>query len=129
MHGSAGSDIGGPAGSRIDGEPSTRGAGNPSYGTGGLLVIKAGIIKNMGTLSSHGASAHTAWDSRSVTGGGSGGGSINVFYETCENFIPSSITVTGGAKTGNYPGGAGGNGSITIGTIQDGTFKCEYKNY
>lgn len=129
-NGSAGSDIGGPAGKRTDGnEPTTMGAGNPSGGTGGLLVIKAMTVKNMGILSSCGVSAHAPWDNKSTSGGGSGGGSINVFYENCENFIPSSIIVTGGARIGTYPGGAGGNGSITVGTVADGTFKCEYKNY
>ena len=60
-------------------------------------------------------------------GGGSGGGSINIFYK--DSFIKGTISTTGGAG-GNghyfcYDGGAGGDGCISIGNISTGTY-AEY---
>lgn len=66
-------------------------------------------------------------------GGGSGGGSINLFYKV--NVTKGTILVNGGTK-GNaqsvisttvgydygYAGGNGGSGCITIGNISTGTF-------
>lgn len=66
-------------------------------------------------------------------GGGSGGGSINLFYKT--NITKGTITVNGGTRGGaqavifhthgrdyGYAGGNGGTGCITIGNIYTGTF-------
>ena len=130
LDGTDGSDIGGPAGTGHDSEIFLTGAGNPTNGTGGLLIIKAKTIKNMGTLIANGSSVSRQYDAVTATGGGSGGGSINVFYESCEIFDATKVSAQGGAKLGGTPaGGAGGNGSITIGSIATGDFVCNYKNY
>lgn len=61
--------------------------------------------------------------------GGAGGGSINIFYEDAESYIDGSKCAVNGGRGGAYTGngykcyaGAGGNGSITIGSIESGTF-------
>ena len=51
--------------------------------------------------------------------GCSGGGSINLFYETFEKSANSVIDATGGRQTYR---GSGGNGSITKGKMIEGTF-------
>lgn len=61
-------------------------------------------------------------------GGGSGAGSINIFYKTNSSTQTSSITATGGeGGTGgsfkgswgcSVKGGNGGNGSVTLKQIQ-----------
>lgn len=61
-------------------------------------------------------------------GGGSGGGSINLFYNN--SITKGTITATcgyggtngGGSWTYKRVGGNGGAGSITIGNISTGTF-------
>lgn len=117
--GYAGSDIGGPGGSGM-----RNGSGNPSNGTGGLLIIKAKKIKNAGTLTARGVVAGAIYDAVTSTAGSSGGGSINVFYEECENLDKSKISAKGGEKVAGVTpaGGAGGEGTVTIGNISTGTF-------
>ncbi len=57
-------------------------------------------------------------------GGGSGGGSINLFYKS--NITRGSINSNGGTygtgESARRNGGYGGAGSITIGNISTGTF-------
>lgn len=56
-------------------------------------------------------------------GGGSGGGSINIFYKG--SIQKGSLSVYGGSGGSCYRGrhgGSGGAGSITIGNISTGTF-------
>lgn len=58
-------------------------------------------------------------------GGGSGAGSINVFYKGSiekERNIIASGGAGGSTRNYGYSGGNGGNGSITIGNISTGTF-------
>lgn len=102
------------------------GAGNPggtgnSYpgqtGTGGLLIIYANNMKNEGTIKSNGSSGGGV-----RSGGGSGGGSINIFYKNTYECIKGIYSNAGGPKTGSTQGGAGGNGTTTIGSIATGTF-------
>ena len=117
-----GSDEGG-AGGRASGR--SGGAGNPggsgspagANGTGGLLIIYANAFDNQGSLTSNGAKggAHTY-----SPGGCSGGGSINVFYNQLIN--RGTITSVGGTQS---HGGAGGAGSITVGSVASGTFVHE----
>jgi hypothetical protein len=80
------------------------GAGNPSGGTGGLLIIIAKSIRNNGSIVSNGtaincATRFTAWSSGFNCAGGSGGGSIQMFYKyTYSN--TGTITVTPGERAG-----------------------------
>lgn len=59
-------------------------------------------------------------------GGASGGGSVNIFYR--EIITRGNITARGGTGGTVNPelstaiGGAGGSGSITVGSIATGTF-------
>lgn len=91
------------------------GAGNPSGGTGGLLIIYAVVLVNNGIIESNGSRGYTG----RVSGGSSGGGSVNVFIDKYfeNNTVIGTLTANGGSAvptTGSYPGGAGGNGCITI---------------
>lgn len=58
---------------------------------------------------------------KKLGGGGSGGGSINIFYTNISQI--STLEVKGGSAV-NYSG-AGGDGTVTIGRILDGTFVKE----
>ena len=105
-------------------------------GSGGLLVIYANELNNQGTISSNGSNGAGAWCNLpgeykgAVGGGGSGGGSINVFYRTLSNI--GTITANGGAggdvqncidgNMGCINGGAGGNGTVTLGNVSSGNF-------
>lgn len=58
-------------------------------------------------------------------GGSSGGGSINVFYDSLENCNWSGVTAVGGATEGQSQGyyfRKGGDGSVTFGSVSSGTF-------
>ncbi len=85
-----------------------------SNGTGGLLIIKADIINNLGRIKSNGSNGANT----SYSGGSSGGGSINIFYSN--RATNKGLYDLKGGTTSN--GGAGGNGTITIGNISTGTF-------
>ena len=62
------------------------------------------------------------------SGGASGGGSINIFYHHL--ISQGNIEANGGDAIGIEAfGGNGGAGSITVGSIESGSFVCEYKNY
>lgn len=106
------------------------GSGVAENGTGGLLVIYSNIINTEnGKISSNGSQGGVG----SLTGGGSsGGGSINIFYKTKINYNKNNelITSLGGSIVGSkYPGGRGGNGTISIGNIINGKYENTYKNY
>ena len=84
-------------------------------GTGGLLIVYAGILNNSGTFKANGSSGGAAHGS----GGASGGGTINIFYD--DLLALGSAEVYGGApsKYGGYPAsGSGGNGTVNIGSIK-----------
>lgn len=116
---------------------SSGGAGNPgggfyksggalgvqgSNGTGGLMIIYGNRIGNYGLIASDGtlAAVATIGSAWGASGGSSGAGSVNIFYNNvCEN--NGNITANGG-EGADLAGGAGGNGSITIGNISTGTF-------
>ena len=114
------------------------GAGNPggtgstylvqSNGTGGLLIIYGDKIVNEGNISangSNGASVSTNYNHDNYAGGGaSGGGSINMLYNT--TCTKGTITANGGTGgSSRLVGGNGGSGSISIGNISTGTY-AEY---
>lgn len=126
----------GSAGNSNGYEKAGGGAGNPgglggtgayanSYdckgenGTGGLLIIYADKIQNLGEITSNGKSGGTGWSG----GGSSGGGSVNVFYNTEIN-DQWKITANGGepAYGSDSRGGAGGKGTISIGSISTGRY-------
>lgn len=120
-----GSSSGG-AGGNAGGSGGKKGAGNPggNNGTGGLLTIYSEILNNNSSIISNGTAGLYAHN----PSGSSGGGSINIFYKT--SIIKGTITANGGTSVrgeyiGNHGtsyGGAGGNGSISIGTIKEGTY-------
>ncbi len=109
------------------------GVGNPggtSYGnanakgnngTGGLLMVFANSINNNGKITANGVG-----NGRTNAGGSSGGGSINIFYKnTFTNANENNITAAGGISVNNSKygkAGNGGNGSVTIGSIETGSF-------
>lgn len=102
------------------------GAGNPigtcvsncssaTYGTGGLLVIYSGNFDNNGSITANGSKGGNAYR---AGGGGSGGGSINIFYTMLTT--KGTITANGGSygvgtRNGGEKanGGSGGTGTIT----------------
>lgn len=107
---------------------SKTGVGNPgsNNGTGGLLTIFANKIKNEGNIVSNGVGSVY----RDDTAGSSGGGSINIFYNgSYENhgtiLVQKGITPKGRLLTG----GSGGDGSISIGQLINGTYTSTYTNY
>lgn len=105
-------------------------------GTGGLLIIFTKELQNNGKIEANGCNGGQSMDyDHSTSGGSSGGGSINIFYTKCN--IKGEIEAIGGEGIKNYTSydkatvysGRGGNGSITMGTISEGTFKEEiYEN-
>ena len=127
----AGDLYGGAGGSGLSyGSWACGGAGNPSgpghdsaaqQGTGGLLIIYANEFSNSGNIYAKGANGAENNTYMSCRGGSSGGGSINVFYNTLVN--KGSFSVTGGStnKKDNQ-GGAGGSGSVSTGSIATGTY-------
>ena len=92
------------------------GAGNPKGGTGGLLIIYTKSMINRGNINSNGTNGYSGPSENCAGGGGSAGGSINIFY------------TDGPGGTAEYNGGVAGSGTITVGKILDGTFIKE-KNY
>ena len=98
-------------------------------GTGGLLVIYANVFNNLGIISSIGSNGgNVNWHG---SGGGSGGGSINIFYKS--NISLGTITVSGGSAGGSqggwyYRGFDGEEGSISVGNISTGTYISDYHN-
>ena len=102
------------------------GAGNPigscvsncsaaTYGTGGLLVIYSGNFANNGSITANGSKGGNAYR---AGGGGSGGGSVNIFYAMLTN--KGTVTASGGSygvgtRSGSERsnGGSGGAGTVT----------------
>lgn len=104
---------------------------NGANGTGGLLNIFAGTFDNKGNIEAEGVTNTLIGDDNpGGVGGASGGGSINIFYHNLVS--KGEISTKGGESVrGTYgaASGAGGNGSITMGSIATGSFVLEYKNY
>ena len=130
--GGAGSGAAGGNGSSIGGAGGTpgkpvyagAGAGNPggsgvgsADGTGGLiiLVVRGNLtIGANGVIESKGTQGVSKSGNYTVGGGGSGGGSINIFYggDYTKNGQVHATGGAGGTST-NYNGGKGGDGCIT----------------
>lgn len=91
---------------------------NGGNGTGGLLVIfVAGLITvgGSGKLESKGTAGGNSTASgtyaRSVGGGGSGGGHIDLFYKTLSGSLAHDVSGGAGGTGVTANGGAGGAGS------------------
>ena len=142
--GQQGNDNGGAGGNAARpsnyGSGSGGGAGNPgginstgqitaspgANGTGGLLILYGNTIDNKGTIVSNGMNGGQG---EAAGGGASGGGSINIFFK--ESITKGTISATGGTGGLSYSsfwgiegnkGGAGGNGSVSTGSIATGTY-------
>ena len=92
-------------------------------GTGGLLILFAGNLNNKGTITADGVKSIyysiSKWNGSQrgghrLSGGSSGGGSVNIFYSNLESI--GTTTAAGGARqtSANWSGGAGGNGTVTL---------------
>jgi len=108
-------------------------------GTGGLLIIYANTYNNTNSnIKANGNNTNFVTNTYGV-GGSSGGGSINIFANTITNSTSyTNINVDGGVGTTNTnissgwagkTGGAGGTGTINVGTISTGSYVSTYKNY
>lgn len=123
----AGSDIGGAGGSchgEYGGYAGHGGIGNPCgktdgtqiiiapvSGTGGLLVIYAGSFANNNIIQSNGSGYKKSdWG----IGGGSGAGSINIFYSN----LLSQGTIEAVGFSPAKESAKGGNGSVTLKEIE-----------
>ena len=99
-----------------------------SDGTGGLLLVYTKNLENAGIITSNGSNGAGAECSLygryrgAVGGGGSGGGSVNIFYKYITKI--GELSAKGGnggdvskctnANMGIYNGGNGGDGSVTL---------------
>ena len=96
-------------------------AGNPSNGCGGLLIVNCNSYEGSGKVTSQGSIGHTIQSK--CHAGSSGGGSINLFYNNSCTLNSELCNVTSVHPRGSTSGGAGGNGTVTIGKITNGQFK------
>lgn len=120
----AGSSIGGAGGNGSSGGGG--GAGNPSgsggtgeNGTGGLIIL---VVRGNLTIGTNGIIESKGVKSKNITatyngmGGGSGGGSINIFYGGTYTKSGQVLATGGSSGSGGFyskPGGTGGDGCIT----------------
>ncbi len=119
----SGGGAGNPGGTNSTGQITASPGAN---GTGGLLILYGNTIHNKGAIVSNGMNGGQG---EAAGGGASGGGSINIFFK--ESITKGTIAATGGTGGPSYssfwgragnPGGAGGNGSISTGSISTGTY-------
>lgn len=117
--GSCHGDYGGFSGSGGTGNPGgktdSKNQGNVEYGvdgtngTGGLIIIYSYSFKNKGIIESKGSGSNAPlW----ASGGGSGGGSINIFYQNL--ILEGNISAAGYSQNGLK----GGNGTVTLTEIE-----------
>jgi hypothetical protein len=106
---------GGGGGAGQPGGPGAQSGPYPSVagatGIGGVIVIYCtGTFSGTGSIVSNGEPGGTGWN---AGGGGSGAGSITVFYGTDSSSItPAATGGSGGpSNAGGAPGGAGGAGT------------------
>ena len=134
--GYSGSNEGGMGGQYRQGQQDYGGTGNPggteygnnnapdyrqgNNGTGGLLIVYAQTLSGTGNFSAHGTNAKGA--DYYGKAGASGGGSINIFYNTTTLTGVNCNSNGGTAVKGSYPGGDGKNGTISVGTVATGNY-------
>lgn len=107
------------------GTKATHGSGtatNGSDGTGGLCVIIATDIQNLGSITSNGSNGGNAYSPISTfggSGGGSGGGCIVLISRS--NTLTGTTSVVGGSAgtSSNADGSAGGNGVFASYIVDD----------
>lgn len=124
--GSAGGGTGNPGGNGVNANfgfhiqvlEGTHSSHKGNDGTGGLLAIFCDKYNNNGTIEANGVESRAVGN---VSGGASGGGSVNIFYN---QFIANSSCVANGG-TGANGGGSGGAGTVTIGNVSTGAFVQE----
>lgn len=125
--GGAGNGPGNSAWLAENGNASNNAASFGQYGTGGLLVIYGNSVINNGSITAKGTNVvgkKFAAEERQASGGASGGGSINIFYN--DTLTTGTLNANGGTSTAisvknKANGGAGGKGSITVSKIENGT--------
>lgn len=96
-------------------------------GTGGLLVIYTDKLDSTGEITSNGSDGGYVTSSGSyASGGASGGGSINIFYQSLVHLgkcnAKGGLGKEGAAKNNVGYSGNGGNGGVMVGDISSGTF-------
>ena len=95
-----------------------------------MLIIYANKLDNNFNIVANGSSGGQVEPrTETVSGGASGGGSINIFYSDKITGIENIVATGGISNSGDLKGGEGGTGCVTIGSIETGSFVCEYKNY
>lgn len=97
-------------------------AGTGENGTGGLLVIYSNNVDNKGKIESNGSKGTVYTD---IGGGSSGGGSINIFYKnniSCTGSVEAKGGDIGTNSSGSKSGSNGGDGTISIGSVKNGTY-------
>jgi hypothetical protein len=103
-------------------------ANNGSDGTGGLLILIAlNNCSGTGTIESRGSKGGEASDQVGATGGGSGGGSINVLSRKACNYTLNATGVPSSSGTNIIQGGTGGNGFAEIETYTTATRQSLFK--
>ena len=75
------------------------------------MILYTRLFDNEGTIESKGSSGGRCNSRVPASGGSSGGGSVNIFYEHLLN--KGTITAQGGVNTGNGIG-PGGDGCVTL---------------
>ena len=96
--------------------------GTGENGTGGLLVIYSNNVDNKGKIESNGSKGTVYTD---IGGGSSGGGSINIFYKnniSCTGSLEAKGGDIGTNSSGSKSGSNGGDGTISIGSVKNGTY-------
>ena len=122
VHGGTGRtiDSGGGAGGVTGGTSGGGAATAGQAGSGGILVIMANAVVGSGQLLSRGANGGvgTYWhngdytaNAQGASGGGSGGGSITLFYYTMSGTPTFNAAGGAGGAANEVAGGAGGAGS------------------
>ena len=89
---------------------------NATIGSAGMMTIFVNNIYNYGNIHSNGGNSANGYAYHTASGGGSGGGSINLFIKST-NSETGAIYVNGG--TGYCYGGNGGAGSKTIQYVEN----------
>lgn len=98
-----------------------------AYGTGGTLIVYSNSLFDGRLTSEGGAGEPSPVNNEYAGGGGSGGGSINVFSQEILKF--PTYSVIGGIGNGKDPSkgkgkgrSSAGDGSFSIGTIASGVY-------